>query len=196
MSRAAITLWPEWAAAIAWLDKRTENRLWQPDMAALGPGRWICIHAGVTVGGLPRPLKGREAFERHLLEREHALEDVVEMAEEAGWSPVFGGDAPHDMLSGTCARLAELVKPGPGEPGAVAVPAERILLPVYGAVVAIARVVGADRDQRTAWDVPGEWHWRLDSVKRLRTPVFCRGQRSVWQLPEDVERAVRAQLAS
>lgn len=46
----AITLWPEWAAAIAWGDKRVENRPWTPKSVA---GGWLAIHAGASIGGRP-----------------------------------------------------------------------------------------------------------------------------------------------
>lgn len=86
MKRRAVTLWPEWAAAIAWLDKLVENRQWAPSAAQLGPGGWVCIHAGGTVGGLGRAPKSRELFEAHLDDRADALWSVFEMAGRAGWT--------------------------------------------------------------------------------------------------------------
>ena len=34
----AITLWPEWAGSIAYLDKRVENRTWEPPKDVIGKG--------------------------------------------------------------------------------------------------------------------------------------------------------------
>jgi hypothetical protein len=55
----AITLWPEWAAAIVTLDKRVENRTWWHN---LPPGTEIAIHAGKHTGGRPGPSAEREGI--------------------------------------------------------------------------------------------------------------------------------------
>lgn len=47
-TRPALTLWPEWAYAIAHLGKRVENRTWsRPSLV----GQWLCIHGGQHIGG-------------------------------------------------------------------------------------------------------------------------------------------------
>jgi len=59
------------------------------------------------------------------------------------------------------------------------------------AIVALARVTGWDQDQRTAWDVPEQWHWRLDDVRVLDEPVPCSGRQKLWRPhPDDAERAI------
>ncbi len=72
----------------------------------------------------------------------------------------------------------------------------RIVLPTYGAIVAIARVIDVDGEQRTAWDVPGAAHWRLADVRRLSEPVNCRGAQGLWDVPDDVAAAVRDRIAA
>lgn len=63
------------------------------------------------------------------------------------------------------------------------------------AIVAAVRVVDADSEQRTGWDVPGQWHWRLADVVVLPEPVPCRGAQGLWTVPEDVhERVLRGVL--
>jgi hypothetical protein len=47
----ALTLWPEWAWAVAHLGKDVENRGWAPPFWVLG--QQIAIHAGRHVGGKP-----------------------------------------------------------------------------------------------------------------------------------------------
>lgn len=47
----ALTLWPEWAWAVAHLGKDVENRGWAPPFYILG--QRIAIHAGRHVGGKP-----------------------------------------------------------------------------------------------------------------------------------------------
>jgi hypothetical protein len=53
----ALTLWPEWAHAVARLGKDVENRTWAPSPRRLPVGRWIAIHAGKHVGGAPSALE-------------------------------------------------------------------------------------------------------------------------------------------
>lgn len=69
-----------------------------------------------------------------------------------------------------------------------------------GAIVALAELVDCHAAAACCapWgeDEPGVWHWSLDDVRVLPEPVPCRGsQATPWYVPEDVERAVRAQLA-
>lgn len=45
----ALTLWPEWAYAIAHLGKRAENRGWTPPASIIG--QRIAVHAGAHIGG-------------------------------------------------------------------------------------------------------------------------------------------------
>lgn len=47
----ALTLWPEWAYAIAHLGKDVENRIWAPPKSLIGS--WLAIHAGKHIGGKP-----------------------------------------------------------------------------------------------------------------------------------------------
>lgn len=56
----AITLWPEWAHAVAHLGKDVENRCWPPPRWLVG--KRIAIHAGAHVGGR----KGRVALHEGL----------------------------------------------------------------------------------------------------------------------------------
>lgn len=50
--RLAITLWPEFAWAVAYLGKDIENRGWAPQRLI---GEWLCIHGGKSIGGKPMP---------------------------------------------------------------------------------------------------------------------------------------------
>jgi len=65
-----------------------------------------------------------------------------------------------------------------------------------GHVVAIVRVTGCDLDQRTPWDVPGQYHWRFGDVRALTEPVPCRGAQGLWRLSAEADTAVRGQLRS
>lgn len=48
----------------------------------------------------------------------------------------------------------------------------------------------------TPWSHAGQFHHEVTLLAALPEPVPCGGQRGKWYLPEDVERQVRAQLAS
>ena len=59
MPTHALTLWPEWAYAIAHLGKDVENRSWRPPAWLIG--RRLAIHAGADLGGRPGRMARLEA---------------------------------------------------------------------------------------------------------------------------------------
>lgn len=69
-----------------------------------------------------------------------------------------------------------------------------------GAVVAIARLAdchdatGTDYCSCSTWAMAHQWHWELADVRPLPQPVPCKGALGLWNLPEDIEAAVTAQL--
>jgi len=70
----ALTLWPEWAWAIAHLGKDCENRTWPAPRWLVG--RLLAIHAGKNVGGHP----GAKSFHS-------GISLVRELAVKAGHDP-------------------------------------------------------------------------------------------------------------
>lgn len=81
-----------------------------------------------------------------------------------------------------------------------------------GAVVAVAEVTGCHHSEEcmlpasalpvcgrtgcSPWAARGQHHIELAGVRPLAEPVPCRGALGLWRLPEDVECAVREQLAT
>lgn len=76
-----------------------------------------------------------------------------------------------------------------------------------GAIVAVAEIVGChphwmcikvrSPGQFTScmqWGADGQFHWILASVRPLADPVPCRGMLGLWTVPDEAERAVRAQI--
>lgn len=71
-----------------------------------------------------------------------------------------------------------------------------------GALIAVVDLVGchddATEEPRTScspWALPGQCHLMLRNPRPLAEPVPCRGSLVLgWRLPDDVEKAVRAQL--
>lgn len=73
MTRLALTLWPEWAWAVAHLGKDIENRDWMRESLI---GQWLCSHGGVNIGGRPATRNGNAWRE--------ALDEVGAVASFAG----------------------------------------------------------------------------------------------------------------
>ncbi|MEW1847663.1 hypothetical protein AB0392_57725 [Nonomuraea angiospora] len=65
---------------------------------------------------------------------------------------------------------------------------------VFGAIIAVAELVDVTRAGPSPWAEPGQVHWLLANVRPIGTPVPCRGWQNIWDVPPDVEAAVRAQL--
>lgn len=166
----ALTVKVPWSFAIAHGSKRVENRGWPAP-----PGLTeLAIHAGARsgwdYGGEDSPLV-QEAWFQWLVRTGHLSRDVPRDA---------------DLSLTEESRLLD-----------------------FGAVVAVAKVDGchwaADCDREvndfatieycSQWAMPGQYHWQLKDVRTLATPVPCRGHQKLWTLPDDVEQAVRAQLA-
>lgn len=166
----ALTLWPEWAWAIAHLTKRVENRGWHPH-GALPVGETFAIHAGKNIGGRP----GRAS----LVE---GIDGLLHMAARAGLT------VQHVPGTGACFMGAEAEL---GRRPLLSFDTSEI---VSSAVIAVVTLTGVDSVDSTGWDVPGEWHWRFTNVRRLASPVACKGAQGLWPLPPDVERAVQAQI--
>jgi hypothetical protein len=71
--------------------------------------------------------------------------------------------------------------------------------PPFGAVIGIITFdswskSAPDEDPYSPWYVPGLYGWHRGTVVTLPEPVRCRGALGIWQLPSDVDAAVRAQL--
>jgi hypothetical protein len=176
----ALTLHPEWPTFIAWrggLDgdlhpagKRVENRGWPCPAWLIGCD--LAIHAGLRVGGLATV----EQIRRWSANGTRALS--VTGILDALRGAVHMGEAAGVITSGrfTVGALLDLMTPGH--------------------VVALVRVTGCDLDQRTPWDVPGQYHWRFEDVRALTEPVPCRGAQGLWRLSAEADTAVRGQLRS
>lgn len=69
-----------------------------------------------------------------------------------------------------------------------------------GAIIAVADLVDVCTARSTdcgcgPWAVRGyQTHWRLDNVRPLAEPVHACGFQMIWQVPDEVEDAVCAQL--
>ncbi len=67
-----------------------------------------------------------------------------------------------------------------------------------GRVVAVARVQGyretAPEGLQAKWWI-GPIGWVLTDTQSIKKPVSCRGMQGIWNLPVDVEQAVREQVS-
>lgn len=65
----------------------------------------------------------------------------------------------------------------------------------YGAVIAVARLHEVVAQSDDPW-FSGEFGWVLTDIQALPEPVPCRGALGLWQLPAEVESAVRLKMDS
>ena len=160
--------WPSEGGGLHPAGKRVENRGWPCPKWLID--RDLAIHAGLRVAGAATV----EQIRRWSANGTRALSttDILDALRGA----VHMGEAAGVIPSGrfTLRALLDLMAPGH--------------------VVAVVRITGCDLDQRTPWDVPGQYHWRLDNVRALTEPVPCRGAQGLWRLPGEVDAAVRAQI--
>ncbi|WP_407540488.1 hypothetical protein Q0M94_03555 [Deinococcus radiomollis] len=168
----ALTLRAPWPFAIAYLNKRTENRDWDPRTAELMGLPWI-LKAGEPIaihGGTP-PKRGKNKGWR---EFEAGFEAMVEMA---------GG-----MLTPEAeAYLKGVMDSGPMQ-------LEHFILPGIVAVVTVTHATrGTPLDD--PWAIPGQLHLLLNPVFTLPTPVQCAGSQGFWTVDEETEYQVERQIA-
>jgi hypothetical protein len=62
------------------------------------------------------------------------------------------------------------------------------------AIVAVATYKGFVSSSDDPWFV-GPYGWVFDDVRKLESPIACRGFQGLWGVPTDIERAIAAQLA-
>ena len=165
----ALTLWPEWAFAIAHLGKRVENRVWEPPRWLVG--KWLAIHAGAHIGGRP----GRVA----VLE---GLEAVRDEAARAGVNV-------RPPLVPAAGEQLDLVVERPS--------GDVTLTVATRAIVCLARLSHVERVNvgplsRPPW-VVGPVCWRFDQVIPIE-PVAIGGRQGVWDVPRPQLARVRAQI--
>lgn len=77
----ALTLYPEWAFAVAHLGKRVENRTWCPPPGLLRVGDQLAIHGGAAFGGTSTRIGVGGKVPSAWLD---AVRDMVTMARRAG----------------------------------------------------------------------------------------------------------------
>lgn len=175
-SRVALTLHPEWVPMIAWLDKRTENRSWPCPPGLIG--HEIVLHAGKlpSLARVPE-VNGWTSFYCDGSRSSGfpgRLQAVVDTAEHAGWRVAF-----HVERDAAGKLRLQVDWDAADAAGALSGQAE-----VLGSRLAVvARIVGCDQEVRSPWDARGQWHWRLDDVRRLEDDREVVGHQGLWRLP-------------
>lgn len=135
MKMKALTLYPEWGAAIRWLGKSVENRSWHPGKAMIG--QRVAIHVGKRLNG---GKGGRKAY----------------LAAAEAVNSMYGGvvDIEPNGLH------FDLAYETPAEFGLVC--RERI---AFSTIVCTVRLADVVRDSPSPWAVPGAWHWCIDDMQ-------------------------------
>jgi len=167
----AITLWPEWAFAIGCLDKRHENRSWEPPSSIVG--KRIAIHAGKNIGGRP----GEPAMRNGAYALARAMK-------ANGWCGKFGrgpgGEKSKRLFCSFDKREGDI------DSGA-----HRTVEIKTSAVVATAVVGDAVRvDADEGWKAGGSFAWRLSQVRWLVQPIESKGAQGIWRMAPDLVEAI------
>jgi hypothetical protein len=168
----ALTVRQPWAACIAHLDKRVENRRWACWSQFIGAR--IALHAGAS------------------LDRA-----IIQVPDGEAWATLFASTAEWDAyrfwhLGGKTRDVANW-------PPKLALSAVVAVATIAGCHLSDPAEGCGDGTYAhgvicSPWAAPDQYHWALSAVHALPSPVLCKGNRGLWPLPESVEKAVRAQL--
>lgn len=155
----ALTLHPEWAHAIAHLDKRVENRDWRPPASLIG--QRIAIHAGKSIGGRPGwPARFRAASVVSGIWRSEPCEERSALYQRIA----------HEQITRSAIVATAIL----GEPVEVA-EAEG------------ERAPESARPEWAAWgDRASRFWWPLREVVTLSTPIPCGGKQGFWTVPDEL----------
>lgn len=170
----AITLWPEWAWAVACLGKDVENRPRPASFYGLKVGDEFAIHAGAHLGGRPGATTAADA-----------LSEVAFMAKRAG--VLVDYDPRAGAIGHAVGRDYHMLSTR-------RYPAQ--------SVVAVATLGACTFNEPSVggWQVPGQYGFKLVDVRVLDWPVSCStreypgNRQGGWTLPGPVETLVRARL--
>ena len=159
-------------------------------LTVLNPWAWAILHGkDVENRGWPVPGWRLDELAIHAGARS-GWDDGGEFSPlvQSAWIGYLGPVSAMSRFTGT--RNVELYRDSP--------------LITHSAVVAVAEGVSChhatdcQQDWQpagcSAWGVSGQFHWSWKVLHVLATPVPCRGYQKLWTVPDDVERAVRAQL--
>ena len=168
----ALTLIRPWSCALARGPKPIENRSWSPPLSALG--QLVAFHGGKkwdedAAHDMIAPcLPNGESQPRAL------WPEAPRTSDESPMGVVGVGRLIGVYRGGTRFDVADAYSPG-----------------AVARYIRVSEVFAAGR----AWYVGGDaYGWIFDERRALKTPVPCRGAQGLWQLPGDVEAAVRKQL--
>lgn len=162
----ALTLWPEWAWTIATIG-RTPTYPWEPkDVENRGwhpRGRLpVGTRIAIHAGAYMGGRPGRPAAQ----EAREAVVGMLRQQAGLGTRPLWS----HELWPMPVNAMDDVPR---------------------SAIVCTATIAGFDQVQRTPWDVPGAWHWRLHDVVVLPSPVPCQGAQGLWSIPADIRERLR-----
>ena len=168
----ALTLWPEWAVAVAHLGKDVENRKWAPTASHFGTR--IAIHSGIEIGG--RTGKARTA---------EGLASLTQTAYHAK-RPVESEQIEDTQEYRVRLRL-------PTQRGA-SFPWRPI---VRGAIIATVQLDGVTDVRDHTGPIPPWAHpdspfwWHLSDVYVLPTPIPWKGCLGLWRVDPTITAKLR-----
>lgn len=164
----ALTIYPEWCFAITQMDKRIENRTWNPFISIIN--QRVALHAGSRIGGKEGWLG--EPFTK-----------VSLSAMQAGWKV-------HRLYEKDKIICFDFEKDGK----IVSLNPDNV---VKKAIVAVATVTGASEStikEPPPWGITGHKHWHLVDVDVLPEPIIIPGFQGLWNVPKPIVEQINAQL--
>ncbi len=175
---AGISLFQPWASLVAWGPKKVETRSWHPSREL---PLTVAIHAS-------RAMPSCWELFNHPKDCAHYRESLKEIG------------CPVEFVRGMDRWRVDSAKLPRGAVLAVATLCRcvRTNWLVKGTAASSFPGVGELTDRERAFGdySPGRYAWMLGDVRRLPEPVPCRGNRMLWEVPEDVVAKIEAQLST
>ena len=161
-----LTLWPEWAYAVAALGKRVENRSWAAPSSMIG--QWIGIHAGAYMGGRKNSGAAECVLEMAETARQHGhAVDCLKVL--ANGNVLIADNGKRDIIARSAVVAVALV-------GECVPPGER--------PSTHRRAEGWSGDADLPWGNAEAYRWIFDDVVRLPVTVGpVRGAQGLWKCP-------------
>lgn len=160
----ALSLTQPWASLVAVGAKRTETRSWRTSYRGL-----LAIHASKQFLAVNRRLAMQEPFIGFLRENRAGQFYPWEVVDQLPLGAIAAVADLVDCVSTYAVKVGRGSVPNPG-------------------------LTLSDQERAFGDYSPGRFAWMLTKVRRLQTPIPCKGALRLWELPAEVERQVREQI--
>lgn len=94
---------------------------------------------------------------------------------------IHAGKSNSDLSSDLIQRIDSILI-GTG----IALPSTNVLKSEQGCIIAIANLIAITTNQNDKWAIPGQFHWKLESAKRI-SPMPAQGKLGLWDYPVSLD---------